>query len=204
MIKNYLLLLTFFSTIQVFSQEIYLNAGSNFTKYIYEDSSGQSDAGIQSGTGSFYEIGFAKPFFKNNLRYSVGFSWNEYNAIGNNSISTYNWNTKYMGINGGLSYSLFPNRNLDFLIKAGLSTATIIYGKQEIDGVYYDLIDEKEFSGIIVEPSIGFQIKYRISSFAFVSTGYHFRKSINITNTTDEKLFFNTNQIQLGLHFIIQ
>lgn len=204
MIKNYLLLIAFFSITHLFSQEIYLNSGNNFTKYIYKDSSGQSASGIQSGTGNFYEIGFAKPFFKNNMYYSAGISWNEYNAIGNNSVSTYNWNTKYMGIDGGLSYSFFPNRDLDFLIKAGLNAATIIYGKQEIDGVYYDLMDEKEFSGIIVKPSIGFQIKYHFSSFGFVSTGYNFSKSINITNTTDEKLSFNTNQIQLGIHFSIQ
>jgi hypothetical protein len=204
MMKNYLLLIALFATSKVFSQEVYLNAGNNFTKYTYKNSSGQSDLNIQSGTGNFYEIGLAKPFINKNLSYSVGLSWNEYNAIGNNSLSTYSWNTQYMGLHGGLSYSFFPKRDLDFLLKAGLNGATIIYGKQEIDGVYYDLIHQEEFSGMILESSIGFQIKYNVSSFGFLTVGYNYCTSTNITNTSKEKLSFNTNQLQMGIHFAIK
>lgn len=209
MMKNYFLFTILIVTCQVFSQEVYLNTGKNFTKYIYKTPLGQSNLSIQSGAGSFYEIGVTKPIIYKNLFYSFGLSFDEYNAIGGNSANSYRWDTKYLGIQGGLSYSFFPytlnsKDDLDFLIGIRLNAATIIYGKQEVDGVYYDLINQKEFSGIVLQPSIGFQLKYRIPSFGFLSIGYSFGKSLNISNTTEEILSFNTNQIGLGFHFIIK
>jgi hypothetical protein len=34
-----------------------------------------------------------------------------------------------------------------------------------------------------------------------LSLGYAYSKSLNLSNSTDEKLSFNTNQIQFGVHF---
>jgi hypothetical protein len=209
MIKNYLLFTLLIATCQIFSQEVYLNSGKNFTAYRYKTPLGQSNSTLQSGTGSFYEIGLTKPIMYKNLFYSFGLSLNEYNAIGGNSANSYRWDTRYLGIQGGLSYSFFPHNlkskdNLDFLIGIRLNTSTIIYGKQEVDGVYYDLINQREFSGILLEPAIGFKLKYHIPSFGALSIGYSFGKSFNISNTTEEKLSFNTNQIGLGFHFTIK
>jgi hypothetical protein len=64
MMKNYLLFTTLFLSCQLFSQEIYLNTGKNFTKYTFKDLSGQLNNNLQSGTGNFYEIGFTKPLRK--------------------------------------------------------------------------------------------------------------------------------------------
>lgn len=205
--KNYLLFIILFVSYQVFSQEIFFNIGKNFTKYDYKDSSGQSNFYLQSGVGSFFELGISKPL-KNKTFYAIGLSLDDYNAIGSNSVISYRWDTKYLGINSELNYSILPstillNKNFNFFIKIGLKGATIIYGKQEIDGVYYDLVKHKEFSGIVLVPHIGFQAKYSISSFGFLSIGYNFSKSLNNSNVNGEKLSFDTNQIQLGIHFTI-
>ncbi len=209
MIKKYLLFIFLIATCQVFSQEVYFNTGKNFTKYIYKNSNFQTNPNLQSGTGNFYEVGLTTPFINNHISYSTGLALNEYNAIGGNLASSYRWDTKYLGIHGGISYSFFPratnpNKNLDFGVNAGINGATIIYGKQEVNGAYYDLINQKEFSGIILESVIGFQLKYHVSSFGFLSMGYNFCQSVNLTNTTSEKLFFNTNQLELGIHFTIK
>jgi hypothetical protein len=206
MIKNYFLLLFLIVSCQLFSQEVYLNIGKNFTKYEYKNSDGQLNANLQSGTGNFYEVGLTKPFTDDHFIYSAGLSLNDYNAIGGNSANSYRWDTKYLGLNGGLAYSFFPNgfdedQNLNLVLNAGLKGQFIIYGKQEIDGVYYDLVHNEEFSGLIVEPSIGFQVKYFISSFGFLSLGYNYCIGINVSNTSEEKLSFNTHQIGLGFHF---
>jgi hypothetical protein len=34
-----------------------------------------------------------------------------------------------------------------------------------------------------------------------LSLGYSYSKSFNVSNSTDEKLSFNNNQIQFGVHF---
>lgn len=208
MIKNYFLLVFLMVSCQLFSQEIYLNTGKNFTKYNYKNALGQTISNIQSGTGNYYEVGVAIPFTNKHFIYSAGLSLNDYNAIGGNSAISYRWNTKYLGIKGGLGYSFFPNeynggQNLNLVLNMGLTGASIIYGKQEIDGVYYDLVHNEEFSGVVLEPSLGFQIKYSIPSFGFLSLGYDFSHSMNVSNRSEEKLSFSTHQIGLGFHFPI-
>lgn len=207
MIKNYFLLTFLILSCQLFSQEVYLNIGKNFTKYEYKNSFGQLNPNLQSGTGNFYEVGFTKPFTEEHFIYSAGLSLNDYNAIGGNSANSYRWDTKYLGLKGGLAYSFFPSeysdlgQNLNFLLNAGLKGQFIIYGKQEIDGVYYDLVHNEEFSGLIVEPSLGFQLKYFLSSFGFLSLGYNYCIGINVSSNSKEKLSFNTHQIGVGFHF---
>lgn len=209
MMKNYFLFFIFITSCSLFSQEIYLNSGKNFTQYYYKNSELQSNPNLQSGTGNFYEIGLAKPFISKHFLYSFGLTLNEFNALGGSTANSYRWDTQYLGIKAGFAYSLFSKdrtakRNFNFSLHAGLSGMTIIYGKQEMDGIYYDLIHNKEFSGVVVESSLGFQIKYAIPNSGFLSIGYGFGQTINISNTTDEKISFITQQIRLGIHFPIK
>lgn len=208
MIKNYLLLIFLLVSASIFSQEIYFSTGKNYTKYIYKDANLQKNPNIQSGAGSFYEVGFTKPFVKKSILYSLGLSLNDYNALGGNSVNSYRWDTQYIGLHGGLLYKFYSHKinsknNIDFLVKTGLNASTLIYGKQEINGIYYDLMHQKEFSGIILESSVGVMVKYNIPSFGGLSLGYDYCQSINISNSLKEKLSFNTNQIELGVYFNI-
>lgn len=208
MIKNYFLLLFVLTTASVFSQEIYFTTGKNFTKYIYKDSNLQTNPNLQSGAGSFYEIGITKPLTKKNIFYSLGLSLNEYNAIGGNTANSYRWDTQYLGVQGGLSYQFYSlksnsKNSIDFLVKTTLNASSMIYGKEELNGVYYDLKHQKEFSGLVVASSLGLMAKYRLSSFGALSLGYDFGQTINITNTSSEKLSFNTHQLELGIYFNI-
>jgi hypothetical protein len=207
MIKNYFLFLFLIAGFQIFAQEVYYQTGENFTKYNFRNSELQRNPNLQKGTGDFHEIGFTKPITDKNFLYSVALSLNEYNAIGGNSANSYRWDTQYLGVKGGLAYSFFPynengTNNLDFLLKAGLRASTIIYGKQEIDGTYFDIVNHKEFSGLLLESNIGLQLKYHVSSFGFLSAGYDFCQSINVTNRTEESLSLSTSQVQIGIHFI--
>ena len=207
MMKNYLLFVILITSCQLFSQEIFLNTGKNFTKYDYKNGFGQSDPDLQSGTGNFYEIGFNKPILNKHLLYSYGLSLTEYNALGGNVANSYSWETKYLGVKAGLAFSLFPMddfHKLNFLLQAGILGETIIYGKQKIDGAYYDLVHQKEFTGLVVESSIGFQVKYRVPSLGFLSIGYNYGQTLNISNSTTEKISFMTHQLQLGVNFPIK
>lgn len=206
MMKNYLLFVMLIASCQLFSQEIYLNTGKNFTKYNYKNGFGQADPDLQSGTGNFYEIGFNKPLPNKHMLYSYGLSLNEYNALGGNVANSYSWETKYLGLKAGLGFSFFPMddlHKLNFLVQAGILGETIIYGKQKMDGAFYDLVHQKEFSGVVVEPSMGLQVKYRVPSFGSLSVGYNLGQTYNVSNSTTEKISFMTHQLQLGVHFPI-
>ncbi|MFA9189231.1 hypothetical protein AAGV33_14890 [Flavobacterium sp. FBOR7N2.3] len=208
MIKNYASFIFLLVSTVVFSQEVYFASGKNYTKYNYKDANFQSNPNLQSGTGNFYEVGIVKSLVNKNILYSFGIALNEYNAIGGNSANSYRWDTEYLGLHGALLYQFYTHivgskNKIDFLAKARLNAATIIYGKQEINGMYYDLINENEFSGLILESSLGFMAKYQIASFGALSLGYNFGQSVNITNDSREKISFNTNQLQLGFHFNI-
>ena len=208
MIKKYSLLFLVFVSVKLFSQEIYFTTGKNYTKYSHKDANNQTDASIQKGSGNFYEMGFSKPLSIKNLFYKVGVAFNEYNALGSSLNSSYRWETQYLGAQGGLDYVLptntsAPKKGLAIVIGTALNLATIVYGKQEINGSYYNLMKQKEFSGLLLEPSIGLAAKYHFSSFGAISLGYNYCHSINITNDSDEKLSFNTNQLKLSLCFKI-
>lgn len=201
--KLLLLLFVILYSLGSYAQEVYFYTGRNFTNYNYKNSSGALNPNFQAGSGSFYEMGYAFPLKFKKLNYTLGLSYNQYNTIGGDSADTYTWNTEYVGINNGLFYSFFKNKSFDIAAKAGLGLATLVYGKQEINGTFYDLSSQKEFSGLLVEPSLGLKAKCIITKSIYFSLGYSYLKAFNVTNTTPEKLSFATNQFQFGIHVAI-
>ena len=77
----------------------------------------------------------------------------------------------------------------------------MIYGTQLINNSRYDLKNHDDFSGLIVISSLGIQAKCNLSEYGYLSLGYSFSKSFNMTNDTNKKLFFLINQIVFGISF---
>lgn len=195
-------LLFFIHTIQ--SQEVYFYSGKNFTTYDFTNSSGNSNPNLRSGTGAFYEVGYNKNLKNDRFSYSLAVALNEYNSVGGNTANSYSWHTQYLGFQGGLIYSTIRNSDFDILPKFCFNMGTIISGTQSINGTYFDLTKEQEFSGLLVTPSIGLQLKYNLSTNGFISLGYNYCKSFNLSNSTNQELSFNTNQLQFGIHYTIK
>ena len=188
----------------IHAQEVYFYSGKNFTTYDFKNSSGHSNPNLKSGTGSFYEVGYNKNLKCDRLSYSLAIALNEYNNTGGNTANSYSWNTQYIGIQTRLYYSYLKGKDYDLLSTIGLNASTLMSGKQQINGPYYDLTKEKEFTGLLLSPSIGLQFKYNVANLGYVSLGYNYVKSYNLTNTTNQKLGFTTNQLQFGVHFEIK
>ena len=160
---------------------------------------------LKSSNGNSYEIGYFAHLDQSKISYALGIALNEYNAIGGDTANSYSWNTEYLGLQGRLSYSIIDSgrSNFDIIPNFGLNAATLISGKQQISSTYYDLTKENEFSGLILTPSAGIELKYGLSSSGFLSLGYNYCKGFNLSNSTDQKLSFNTHQLQFGVHFNI-
>ena len=187
----------------IHSQEIYLQTGKNFTKYDYKSDTSSSPS-LQAGTGNFYEIGYRIILNNEKLKYAVGLNLNEYNAIGGNAVSSYSWNTQYLGVQNTFSIAFLKASGLEASANAGLGINTLIYGKQNINGQYLDLSSQKEFSGLWIAPKLGLQASYNVNNDINLSLGYGYSKSFNLSNSTAEKLSFNNNQIQFGVNFIFR
>ena len=201
--RKLLILMAFvFSFTEMHSQEIYLQTGKNFTSYNYK-SDVTTTPDLQAGSGNFYEIGYSIPLTEK-LNYAVGLGLNEYNAIGGNAANSYSWNTQYLGVQNTFSIAFVKAGGFETSANVGLGINTLIYGKQNINGHYLDLSSQKEFSGLWLAPKLGIQASYNVDNDIFLSLGYGYSKSFNLTNSTPEKLSFNNNQIQFGVHFIFR
>ncbi|MDI6033769.1 hypothetical protein QLS91_11860 [Flavobacterium sp. LB2P84] len=160
----------------------------------------QSNIDFQSGSGSSSEIGFLKKINKK-LILNIDLSLDEYNGVSLYDGAVYKWSTKHIGIQDAIIYKIFRTGVFDFNAKIGIKASTVKYGKQEMDRVVYDLMGEKELSGFVLVNLLAIQLKSNISKNSAISLGYNYNTSFNLANTSEEKLSFNINQIQLGVFF---
>ena len=208
---KFVLIMTLLISHCAISQEIFLKSGKNFTKYNYKNSSGQNLVGLESSSGSNYELGveFFLDGTNNSLEsrysYSVSLTLNQFNAKGGNINNTYVWNTNYLGIQNMVYASILKTqkRFMNFKAKAGFNMATIVSGEQFINNVVYDLKKYKEFKGVIIQPTIGADFRFEINRELNVNFGYSLSKAFNISNKSSEKLSFTNNQLQLGLTYTL-
>ena len=201
--KVYLLLIAFMVLANSYSQEVYFLTGSNFTKYNFKSSNEPMTTALQSGTGSNYEIGYYFPLNSDEFSYSAGITLNEFNALAGSPANNYQWNTKYLGAQSAFNYTYSVSNAFQIALKGGVNLSKIIYGKQNINGTIYDLINQKEFSGALFCYFAGLHANYKFNDLGYLSLGYGFLNGLNTSNSTQEKVSFNSQQIQFGIHFNI-
>ncbi|MCX6172455.1 MAG: hypothetical protein NT048_06410 [Flavobacterium sp.] len=201
--KLLILVMFAFTIFEMQAQEIYLQTGKNFTNYDYKSDTNAAPE-LQAGSGNFYEIGYVMTLNNKKLKYALGLGLNEYNAVGGSLVNSYSWNTQYLGVQNTFSIAFVKKRGFKASANGGLGISTLIYGKQNINGQYLDLSSQKEFSGIWIAPKLGLSASYNVDNDIYLSIGYAYSKSFNLSNSTDEKLSFNNSQIQFGVHFMFK
>lgn len=203
MIKNTLLIVVLLGFSNLYSQEIYIKTGKNITEFDFSSPNNNPERSYRSGSGEFYEIGYRFNLKNQKLTYSVGLTYNEWNASASFLGNHYTWDTNYLGIQQIGSYQLYKSTGIEVLISAGINTATIVSGDQFINTAYFDIKHNEEFSGMVIQPLLGAGLKYFISDKISLSLGYNFSKAYNLSNRTDETLIVKNSQFQFGLHIPI-
>ena len=201
--KFCLLLIVFLALTNSYSQEVYFLTGTNFTNYNFTSEAEPMVTQIQSGTGSFYEVGYDFSLNSDALSYSAAVTLNEFNALGGLPANSYSWQTKYAGGQMSLNYLRKATNRFKYGLRAGFNLSKIVYGKQNLNGVIYDLLDQKEFSGIYFSYFGGVSANYQLNDSGYLSLGYGYSNGLNSANSTQEKVTFNNQQIQFGIHFNI-
>jgi hypothetical protein len=206
--KLTLLLLFLFLVNMGYSQEIYFLTGKNYTNYKIRYNGSETVNGLEKkGEGDSYEIGLALPIkvqrlaFDNNLNYTIGLTLNQYNAEAGDQANNYEWKSEYVGLQNALVYSFIKSNHLDLAVKGGFNVSTIVSGSQKINNSRLELTNQKDFNGIVISPLLGIQAKCNLSEYGYLSLGYNYSRSINLTNNTDKKLSFLTNQVVFGISF---
>jgi len=201
--KFYLLLIAFIAFSNSYSQEVYFLTATNITKYNFSSEKGGIKTPLFSGTGFTNEIGYMRPLKNKRFSHSISINLNDYNVVAGDLANSYKWNTKYFGVNNTLDFTVPLTNNFKLMFNAGLNLSTIIYGRQEINGAFYDIVNQDEFSGLIFVPNTGVHLKYKLNDFGYLSFGYGLSKSVILFNISKEKLTTSTNQIVFGIHFNI-
>jgi hypothetical protein len=201
MLQKYIITFCLLSHIN-YAQELFFSLGKNYTKFKYTNSNGQTLSELETGTGLFSEFGLA--YILNdaeNNYYTGSLNYNQYNSKAYINDRRYEWETSYLGIKNTLSLKLFETRtSFSTKICLGFNLSHIIAGKQTNNGEIYKITANKEFKGIFLQPLTGVEFNYEINSDIYVSCGYYYSYSMNL-NTSIEKLYFSTNQVQIGIHF---
>ncbi|MDC1320513.1 hypothetical protein N8261_00945 [Flavobacteriaceae bacterium] len=185
----------------IYSQDLNITTGTNFTEYNYTNSSGEENPNLNSSSGSFFEVSYSVPFNNtNNFKYVLGVTLNQFNATGGDFLNNYSWNTNYFGIMSGVKYKVTrPGNNIQVDFKGGFNLNKIIDGQQKINGQTFDLTQEKEFSSVGIQPFIGFEAAFFVSNYVGLTAGYSISKNLSVSNGSPEDLSFNNSRIEFGI-----
>ena len=201
--RKLILLLTVIPLITTcYAQRAYFSTGTNFSTFNFKSPNPMSTS-LKSGTGSNHEMGISLILKPENLSYSIGVNLNEYNAVAGDFANSYLWNTKYIGLNNSIEYSIPIIGDFRVIFQGGVDLSSIIYGIQAINGAYFDLAKQEEFSGLNITPHVHLAFTAPIQDLGFMSLGYGINRSFFPMNNSEEKLSITTNQFVFGLHFNI-
>jgi hypothetical protein len=202
--KQLFILIAFFSISNVYAQDIFIGTAKNFTSYDFTVNNLTETASLdyRAGSGNFYEIGYSPNDSNKNLSYLVSLTYNEFNAAASKDLSSYSWSTGYLGLQNVIEYSFFESKKgIKLSINAGINVAHIIKGEQFTNTAFYDITDNKDFTGLLLQGIIGLNTKYDISKDVNCTLGCNLSKAKSAGST---QLTMNTLQFKFGLHYYLK
>lgn len=193
-------ILVFFSFLNpAKAQEMYLKVGKNISQYNFADLSNEM-VSLKNDFGNHYEVGYSSYALKESpLYFTVGASYNEYNALGHTGNINLSWQADYLGLKGTIDYVLIDAQFNRLSLKLGLLSETIVHGNEKIDTDNYDLVKETEFKGLVMSPGIGIQYCYKINNDFNLLVDYDYTTHFNLSNKSQQKLKIQNHGISFGL-----
>ena len=207
--KKIIIISVLFFSYSLTSQTAYFYTGLNTSSYDYENSEGNSNKNVQSSNGSFFEIGYSFPleFSRRSrsygrysrLQFKTGFTLNEYNATGGNTLDNYEWDSQFLGLRTDLEYYFLSSDFLSVSVDGGLGLEVFLNGKQKIGGNTYNLKDSDEFNGLFFTPRAGVNLTVNVSEDVALMGGFNLSKAISPSKSDQESLSFNNSQFRFGV-----
>lgn len=203
--KRILILISFLCFTSVFSQQLYIEAGTTVSKFDYKNSQGEPLDNLLSKPNTYLAMGYRHVINNAKTLYvSIGGLYNGYGAIGSdNRLNNYfEWDVSYLGVNAGLDIRLFQLRDFSFYLKGAVAFEFLIRGTQTVNNQVFNLVGEDEFNNNIIFTRGSFGMQYPISSNTSIFANYTYGRTVLIGNANavdNEQLNLNTHQFGLGL-----
>lgn len=181
------------------AQSIFIKSGRNLTNYKFSNSANESP-NLQSEVGQSYELGYMSGQPNNSrLYFALSAGLDQYNASGNYATTNLVWETNYANLKGSGYLTIFDNGRSGLSVKAGLGLATLVHGRQQINGTRYDLLKQDEFKGLFISPQVGLSYSFSINSEMDIHLDYDYGRQYSLTNGNGQKLSFIDHGISVGL-----
>ena len=181
------------------AQDFYVSFGKSITNYDYRNSKNMPNENLKPSMGNIYEIGLKNIYNVRNIEFGLEIELIDYNSIGNNDTTKFEWNTSYLGINtfGQGFLKIFDNIEIGFDFGFGLQH--ILSGEQVIGNQIYDLKSNNEFDGLFrnLKLTTGLNIISNNNLNAGVYIGYN--NSTSLDNNSVEKLNFSAFHFKIKL-----
>lgn len=186
------------------AQEVYFSHGKNFTKYDLIHS-GTNKIPLEQGIGNAFEVGYKSKYIgTTSFYYTLGLAYNEFNALGKTTGLNMDWKTNYVGVNTAFNYSFIKRKRSTLSLKLGTTMQTLVYGKQTINQVQMDIVDNREFSGFNLGLQSGLVYNYKINSDFGLHAGYTHLQMFNLSNSQLEKIIFSNQNWSVGFTIAIK
>ncbi len=172
--KIILLFWVLFTNTAIIAQEWKLEIGSNLTRYVFTNSSGNNPEYLKSSAG--YHLGISK---ENKLSryvfYDIGIVLNQYNAVGDVQNIPFSYQTNFLGLSGGVGPKISISRNLTFVAKASASLQIMYNGTQLVQNNYFDLSSDSQFTGAKVFVGYTIELSQKVNKQMALFTSFqHF------------------------------
>lgn len=180
------------------AQSIFIKSGRNLTNYKF-DASTSTGLGLQNEIGKSYEFGYMSDLpEKKRFYYGVSLGLEEFNASASYATNQLVWETSYANLKGLAYYTLYKSDRNRIAAKAGLGLATLIHGRQQINGTRYDLLKQDEFKGAFLSTQFGLAYSLVINNQMNLHLDYDYGNQFSITNSSEQKLSFINHGLSLG------
>jgi hypothetical protein len=201
--KKIMLLVFLLVSMQGKAQDFFFKTGVNQTTYKFKDAAGVSLDELLPGVGSSFQAGIGLPLYDYWVRYEVGVTVDAHNASGGGPGNAYSWKSTFGGLRNSVGF--FPlDGDLTLGIVGNFGISRIISGAQTINTSQNSLMNEPEFTGVMIQPGLGLSVSYNILNNGYLTFDYDYSKTLRLVNNLPEKLSFNTHRILFGVHFHLE
>lgn len=177
------------------SQSYKFAVGSNITSYVFTNSAGANPSFLRPSSGLHLSLSREASLSKSFL-YDFGFSYNQFNNVGDVQNIPFSYATDFIGINAGIGPRLSLGKGITFIAKANASVSKMVNGNQFLLNHYVDLSGDDQFNSMRTMYGYSFELSKQISPQVGVFVKYQHLDSYNFGSST---LNFIPSTFSLGL-----